>query len=1107
MTSDYAELHLHTAYSFLDGASLPEELVGRAAELGYRYLAITDHDGLYGAMEFARVATDAGIAPITGAEITLEDETHLTLLVESPAGYANLCRLLTAAHAPDPDGPWPIDQAARVPRLDPALLPEHAEGLVLLTGCRAGKLSRLVDAGDRAAAETLLRTYVTWFGSRNVYVEIQHNRVFGDAPRLARLSALADCLRLPTVATGNAHYHRPERWRLQDTLVAIRHRASLEATHRQRRPNGEFYLRPAADVVRLFSRYPQAVRASVALAERCAAFDLTRHLPYRFPDYPTPAGEDTDAYLTVVCRAAFVRRYPPGHPWRGPARQRVAEELSLIQHHGLAGFFLLHKDILEIAEQVAAEVRVAQGLPATSPLPPGRGRGSSVSSIVCYLTGLSPVDPLAHDLSLGRFLNKERASPPDIDLDFPREIRARLIERIYEVYPGRVGLISAFATYQLRSAVRDIGKALGLPQADLDRIARLSEPTSARDLANQLAYLPEYAARLNEPPWSFLVGLAGELAGHPRHITQHSGGMVIASRQLCELVPLQPAAMPGRHLLQWDKDSIDDAGMVKIDFLALGMLSLVEESAQLIADNYPDRGSPDLTRIDFADERVYDMICAGDTLGTFQIESRAQIQTLLKTQPRNLTDLTVQVAIVRPGPIVGGATSPYIQRRRDPHFQITYDHPWLEPVLRETLGVVLYQDQVIEVAMVLAGFSAGQADSLRRAMTRKRSHEAMLALWCTFRDGAARNGVDPETARVVFDKLLGFAAYGFPKGHAASFAILSYQSAWLKCYYPAEFLASLLNNQPMGFYPPHVLVHEARRRGVRVLPPDANASGVRSAVAGRRLVRLGLGQVKGLGKEAAIRLVAERQASGPYRSLPDLVRRVELRREQLESLALVGTFDGFGLRRREALWQAGLFIPARAFGRRNDAAGREQGQQIALALPVDQDMATLSSMSAWDRMGADYRGLGLSPRWHPLGLLRPRLPAGLTTVSAAERLPDGAGVAVAGLVVCRQRPGTAKGITFLLLEDETGLLNVIVSRRLYESGRRLVRGEPFLEIRGRLEKRNGTINLIAVHLRELERVPAAMRRPPTESTEATIPEKGAVVVDQHLLAPTSHDYR
>lgn len=1108
MTPDYAELHCHTSYSFLDGASQPEELVGRAVELGYQHLAITDHDGLYGAMEFARAARSAGIAPITGAEVTLRDGSHLTLLVESPAGYSNLCRLLTAAHAPDPNGPWPAAPAARISRLDPALLSIHAEGLVLLTGCREGRVSRLVDAGDFAGAEAQLREYITWFGAHNVYVELQHHRVYGDTPRLARLVSLAERLRLPVVATGNVHYHRSDRHRLQDTLVAIRHRSSLEATHRQRRPNGEFSLRPAREITHLFARYPQAVRESVRLAERCGGFDLTEHLPYRFPDYPTPEGKDVDIHLADVCRAAFQRRYPSSHPHRIAAEKRLAEELNLIARHALAGFFLLHKDLLTLADEVAAKVRIEQGRPAASPLPAGRGRGSSVSSIVCYLIGLSPVDPLVHHLSLGRFLNEERTTLPDIDLDFPREIRAVLIERIYATYPDRASLICAFATYRLRSAVRDVGKALGLPAADLDRISRLSEPTSARHLAEQLAHLPEYAARLQAPPWSFLVELAGELAGFPRHVTQHSGGMVVASRPISELVPVQPAAMAGRWLLQWDKDSIDDAGMVKIDFLALGMLSLVEECVQLIAEHHPEQSAPDLTRINFEDEQVYDMICTGDTLGTFQIESRAQIQTLIKTQPRSLEDLTVQVAIVRPGPIVGGATSPYIQRRLDPNFRVAYDHPRLEPVLRETLGVVLYQDQVIDVAMALARFTAGEADQLRRAMTRKRSHEAMVSLWQRFRDGAEANQVDAKTANTVFQKLLGFAAYGFPKGHAASFAVLAYQSAWLKRFYPAEFLCALLNNQPMGFYPPHVLSNEARRRGVQVLPPDVNLSGGRCMVEDKTVVRIGFGHVRGLGEAAIAALIAEREAQGPYQSLPDLVRRARLSREAVEALALVGAFNQFGLGRREAVWQAGLFIPTSRFGTRPNGTG-DQGRQLSLALPITQDQVDLPPMPAWERMSADYRHLGLSPRWHPLGLLRARLSSAWVRASDLERLPHGMTVTLAGLVICRQRPGTAKGITFLLIEDETGLVNVIVSRRLYERHRPLVRGVPFLVVNGRLEKQHGTINLIALDLRELESVPPALRAPSPDPSPTSKPDREPALAgrDLQLLNPASHNFR
>jgi error-prone DNA polymerase len=1058
--TDYAELHCHSAYSFLDGASLPEELVGRAAELGYRYLALTDHDGLHGAMEFAQAARAAGIAPITGAELTLTDGSHLTLLVESATGYSNLCHLITAAHAPNPDTPWPSDPAKRVARLDPALLPEHAAGLVLLTGCRIGRLSRLIDAGDRHGAETLVQQYRDWFGNRNVYVELQHNQVAGDTPRLRALTALAEHLGLPVVATGNVHYHRLERQRLQDVLVAIRHRGTLDATEQHHRPNGEFALRPPAEIARLFAAYPEAVRTSVLLAERCARFDLSRHLPYQFPDATLPHGECEDSYLARLCHDAFARRYPPDHTQRDAAWQRLTEELALISQQGLAGFFLLHGELLALAEEVAVEVRTQQGRPAASPLPPGRGRGSSVNSIVCYLIGLSPVDPLEHRLALGRFLNDGRTEPPDIDLDFPREIRARLIERVYERYPQRAGLICTFATYQLRSALRDVGKALGIAAADLDRIARLSVPGSAKTLAEELARIPDYAARLDAPPWSFLIELAKELAGHPRHVSQHSGGMVVAARPIAELVPLQPAAMPGRWLLQWDKDSIADAAMVKLDLLALGMLELVEECVQLIAAQHPEQPPPDLTRIDLTDQAVYDMICAGDTVGTFQIESRAQIQTLLKTQPRSLEDLTVQVAIVRPGPIVGGATSPYIQRRRDPGYRVTYLHPLLEPVLRETLGVVLYQDQVIEVAMALAGFTAGQADQLRRAMTRKRSREAMGALWHQFRDGAARNGVDVETSKEVFRKLLGFAAYGFPKGHAASFAVLAYQSSWLKHYYPAEFLCALLNNQPMGFYSPSVLSNEAKRRGVRTLLPDINQSAARCTVAGERTVRLGLGQVSGLSEDAAATIVAARETGGSFRSVPDLVRRVSLPLEVVEAMALAGVFDCFGLRRREAAWQAGLVIPAKPFGPRRDES-RDRGRQLALALPVAQDLVELPPMSAWDRLYAETRSLGLSPHWHPLGLLRTRLPRPIRPTVDTTRLPDGTRMQVAGLVVVRQRPETAKGVTFLLLEDEHGLLNVIVPPALYEAQRHLVRAEPFVVIEGRLQRRLNTINLLA----------------------------------------------
>ncbi len=1138
----YAELHLHTSFSFLDGASHPEEIVGRAAELGYTHLAITDHNGLHGALEFARAAHDKGITPITGAELTLTDGSHLTLLVESRTGYANLCQLITAAHyqsstppritnptvAIDAPRPPNLTQAEREPALDPSLLRDHAEGLILLTGCREGTLSRLVDAGRQTEAQALLRQYVDWFGPDSVVVELQHNLTHGDTRRVRELSRLAIAAGLPCVATGNVHYHRRERHRLQDVLVAIRSRSSLDATHRQRRANSRFYLPSAAEMAARFTDYPEAVAMSVTLAQRCAAFDLTRNLDYEFPDYPTPrAQQSPDDYLTEVCAIAFAERYPPGHERREQAAKQLGQELTLIRQHGLGGFFLLHRDLLELAREVATEVREASGSPAAGLLPPGRGRGSSVSSVVCYLIGLSPVDPVEHKLTLGRFLNDELRSVPDIDLDFPREIREKLIARIYEVYPDRAGLICAFSTYRLRSAVRDVGKALGLPIADLDRISRLSEPTSARHLAEQLGHIPEYAARTQSPPWSFLVELTGQLAGMPRHVGQHAGGMVIASQPLVELAPMQPSAMPDRHLIQWDKDSCDDAGFVKIDFLALGMMSLVEECMETIHQTHSDEPMVDLSRIPLDDPDVFAMIQRGDTIGTFQIESRAQIQTLLKVKPETLGDLVVQVAIIRPGPIIGGAVSPYMQRRTDPDYEPTFDHPSLREILGDTLGVILYQDQVIEVAMAVAGFTAGQADGLRRSITRKRSKEAMAAYWEQFRDGAAKNAIEPvdePLAREIFRKLLGFAEYGFPRAHAVSFAVLAYQSCWLKFHYPAAFTCALFNNQPMGFYPPHVIVNDAKRAEVRVRPPDINVSEVRCTVEQKTVVRIGLNYVEHLGDDAAARLVAERDRNGPFRSLADVVRRVPLKRAAAESLAAVGAFDGFGISRREAIWQIGLFIAPESHADRSVAAAqpaadplartvrrrRDTGPRVtqqALELPTQQDMVELPAMPAWDRMAADYAGTGISTLWHPMGLLRNQLPKEIARTTDFADLPHAMTLTFAGMVVCRQRPGTAKGITFLLMEDEFGLANAIVYPDLYDAERLLVRGEPFLLITGTLQKRDGTINLLATSICPLTE--ARNRLPQIDSTPAPEVPAEIRVLDPILLIESrgSHDIR
>ena len=1122
----YTELHLHTAFSFLDGASLPEEIVAQATAYGYRSLAITDHDGLYGAMEFAQAARAAGITPITGAEITLDDGSHLTLLAESRTGYGNLCRLLTDSKHGRPPAPVPVrsDPPTVHPVLKTSDLASYAEGLILLTGCRNGQLARAIDEHRLYDAETILSTYIAWFGQDNVIVELQQNYVFGDTPRIARLVALADRFGVRYAATGNVHYHLQERHRLQDVLVAIAHRATLDTSHRERRPNAHFHLRTPEEMAAIFADYPEAIRTTEIIAERCAAFDLTQDLQYEFPDYEAGTGESPDAFLSRVCHEAFADRYRSSSPtMRDKAFTQLQEELRLIALHGLAGFFLLYRDLLNLARDVAAELRGREATGSRKFLPPGRGRGSSVSSIVCYLTGLSPVDPLAHDLYLGRFLNEELPSIPDIDIDFPREIRERMIERVYEVYGAdRVALVCAFSTYRLRSAVRDVGKTLGLPLTDLDRIAKLSEPRSADGLAEELDRLPEYAARKNTPPWCYLIDLAKQLAGFPRHVTQHVGGMIISATPLNEIVPIQPAAMDGRYICQWDKDSTRDAHFVKIDFLALGMLSLVEECLDLI--DASGRQPIDLSRIDFNDPNVFHMIQEGDTIGVFQVESRAQIQMIRRTKPESLADLIVQVAIVRPGPIIGGAVAPFVERRINPHYQTVYDHPKLEPVLKETLGVILYQEQVLQVAEVIAGFTPGQADQLRRAMTRKRSHEAMESMRQDFITGAEGEGITPELASDIFTKLAGFADYGFPKSHAAAFGLLAYQSCWLKHYYPAEFLCALLNNQPMGFYAPHVLINDAKRHGTRVLRPDINASHLECTVEGKRTVRIGLTFVKGLSEDAALRIAGERQLNGPYRSLADLIRRVALRPEAQQNLIAAGACDCFGLQRREMLWQIGLFVSPKRFGARR-RRGKHPGQQLPLALPTIQDQVTLPRTTLWQRMVDEYEIIDMNLHHHPLQLLRKQQPRGTSSSRDLEHLPDGMKVFLPGLVVCRQRPATAKGITFLLLEDEFGLVNVVVYPDLYDRQRQHVRSTSLLTVEGRLQLANNNINIVAERLHPIE-TNGMVKDPPrwgesapvsTEVNPDTIQlvqlpardliETPLTSADIRAVNPESHNYR
>ncbi len=1106
----FVELHCHSAFSFLDGASLPEQLAVTAADLGYAGLALTDHNGIYGSMAFAQEAKQLGLQAITGAEVTLGDGSHVTLLAETAQGYANLCRLLTEAHLGNAD--------RRDPRLAFASLEARHDGLIVLSGCRSGLLPAVLQRDGRRAARRLAERCRGTFGPERFYVELQRNYVRGDRALTRALIDLANDVQLGVVATGDVHYHRRERHRLHDVLVALRHRSTLDGSHAVRRPNSEFALRPPRDVASLFDDCHHAVANTMVIAERCRGFDLTRDLGYRFPDFRGAEERAAPRALAELCRARLEERYPLGEPHRLEAERRLAEELRLIAHHGLSGFFLVYHDLFDLAREVAADVRRGSRR-ATGGLLPGRGRGSSVSSIVCYLLGLSHVDPVATHLFFGRFLSETLASVPDIDLDFPREIREELIRRVYRRYGSEhVGLVCSFPTYRLRSAVREIGKALDLPPGEIEQVAKLADRRSG-GLADELEQLPGFAGRKNAPLWKELCELAEEIAGLPRHVSQHVGGMVISSRPLVELVPLERAAMEDRVVCQWDKDSCDDARFIKIDFLALGMLSLVEECVELIATRAGR--PPDLSRITFDDAAVYDRICRGDTVGLFQIESRAQIQMLRRTRPRTLEDLAVEVAIVRPGPIVGGAVNPYVRRREEQRraaaagrrYEPPVDHPLLKDALGETLGVILYQDQVLQVCQALAGFTPGQAEALRRAMSRRRSRELMASFWEEFKDGAAARGVSEPTAERVFSQVIAFSEFGFPKSHAAAFGLLAYQSAWLRHYYPAEYYTALFNNQPMGFYSLDALGRDAKRNGIEIRLPDVNTSDVwctverdaRCEMRDAGAVRVGLGFVRDWSEETATAVVTERERHGPFRGIGDFVRRAppQLKRTGIEHLVWVGGCDGFGLTRRELLWQVGLWLPPTA-DRGDDARGR---RQLELPLNHPHENLRFGGMAAEERMLAEYAVLGFAASGHPLALLSDALPPGVTQSDGLPGLEHGARVQIAGLVVARQRPETAKGFIFVLLEDVAGMVNVIVRPDVYERHRVAVRGEPFLWVSGKLAKDEGTVNVIAERVSGL-RLDGKRdaRGEMREATEAPASRPFEFLKSMRAVAPDSKDW-
>ncbi len=1073
-TGAYAELHAHSNYSFQEGASEAWDLLLTAKQLGLHALAITDHDNVSGVMEFAQAAKELGIKPIIGIELTLArglgepegtehepgDRPHITLLAETATGYKNISLLTTRAH---------VDAEERNdPHLDPALLADHAEGVICLSGCRKGEISKLVTNGDFVSAQHAVKKYIEIYGKENFFLELQQNLVMGDVQRNRSMAAISKDLEIGIVATNNAHYHVRDRHRLNDALVAIKHNKSLEASHRERRPNNQFFLKSPSEMGVLFSEHPEAIMNTVKITDRCE-FDITSDAIYDFPSYEfLPPGHTESSYLRKICEEAAVRRYGSVTP---EVTARLDREFDLLERHGLVGFLLQYYDIIRIAREVQEDLGLVEpGLPIEEN-PPGRGRGSSVALLIGYLTGLSHIDPLKFGLRLDRFLPEtvegEKLSPPDIDLDLPREIRAELILRIHERWGYEHAVLTGMiSTYKIRGAVRDLGKALGIAEDDLSRLnKRLDGHSSIPALAKEMAELPEFKDRVDAPVWQMLIELAQQLNHFPKYLAQHPGGMILSARPLSETVPLQRSAVDGRYICQWDKNASEDAGFVKIDFLALGALSQLSEVLELIRKQTEER--VDISRIDFEDHAVYNDIHNADTIGVFQIESAAQMQTVTRLRPRNLTEMAWEVGAVRPGAGVNDGVTLLIRRHmgKDPDWK--FDHPLEEPALGRTYGVPLYQDQLGELAMHVGGMSAVEGDQMRRAFTR-RNNERHIAHWKDkFITGALAKGVPPEAVEKVFGKFHGM--YQFPEAHAFAFGVTAYQMSWLKHYWPLEFFVGLFNNQPMGFYNLETLKEDAVRHGVKVLGPDVNLSG-KKAVIENGALRMGLTHVAKLNTATAVPVVKEREADGEFVSLANFMSRTGVQQEVLDLLSAAGALDRFDniadpdripptiADRRHLRWESGLRYRPR--GEKKDGS-----RQLAFEMPVEQDMIALPDESGWDRMIGEYSATGVYPQGHMMEKIRPHLPSTVIRSEEVRNYANGDRISVAGLVIRRQKPNGKT--VFITLEDEFGHSPLIVWPTMYQRFKQQIK-ESLLLATGTVSRREGTMNIVVENITPIE---------------------------------------
>jgi error-prone DNA polymerase len=1059
MTDDYIEIHASSAFSFLEGASQPEDLVERAAELHMPAMALLDRNGLYGAARFHMASVRAGIAAHIGAEIAVVDfgprllpaewlpmqrtpePARLPLLCTSRTGYQNLCQLITAFKMREKkkgEGAATLDDLA-----------QYAEGLICLTGGDEGPLASALVHGGEETGRKLIDQLIGIYGHANVYIELQRHRDREEEWRNQAALRIARSFNIPVLATNGVRYAKAYDREIQDVFTSIRHHTQLDRAGRLLSLNSQRFLRPAREMARLFADIPDAIANTHALSARLT-FRLN-DLGYEFPHYPVPVGETMDSYLAELVAQGVIHRYAPKNDadLMRRARAQVEHELKLIAKLGFAGYFLIVWDIVAFAKRNGILIQ---------------GRGSAANSAVCYALEITAVDPVGMELLFERFLSESRGEWPDIDLDLPSEhMREQAIQYVYQRY-GELGaaMTANVITYRGKSAAREAGKAMGFDEDTLGRLSGLVGRWEWRGSTDTMAHSFSQAGfDIAHPRIAKYLELAMRLQGLPRHLGQHSGGMVICKGMLNHFVPLERASMPGRTVIQWDKEDCADMGIIKVDLLGLGMMAVLKDCIELIPQHHGEH--VDLAQLP-EDPEVYRTLQRADTVGMFQVESRAQMAALPQNYPEHFYDLVVQVAIIRPGPIVGKMMHPYMRRRQKLE-EITYPHPSLEPVLRRTLGVPLFQEQLLRMAMTVANFSGSEAEELRRAVGMRRSWERMKNLEGRLRAGMTTNGIDEATQQTIIDNISSFALYGFPESHAASFALIAYASAWLKVKYLAAFTCALLNNQPMGFYAPAVLVSDARRHGLRVKPIDVQVSKwfctLEHEPDGSISLRLGMGYARGLRRQSAEAIVVARMQNGAFTSAEDLALRVpSLNRTELTLLARIGALNSIGSieHRRDALWQV-------------ERAGKLEGPLLCQQsewLRDEAEALPLQSMTDSERLVADYSGTGLTVGRHPMQYRREALRAhDILAAADLQQKPNGSWVRSAGCVIARQRPGTAKGFLFISMEDESGITNVIVSPDLFERERLVVTRARFLLVEGALQNQGGVIHIRAKRLQPL----------------------------------------